>query len=166
MLRDPALRPNGDPIGPDQMAEQVLERGPNSMVRVCARVENRGKVKLGSSPANRIFDVEPEQQPRKWLLSLDPAISGKVLESHYISYEAWQALVGNDPQAFVEQRIQTLMHLERAFMEAKGVRVPKSYEPAPSAIDVEDEVPLRDSSDFEMGQEQPLPSSIHLRQSE
>jgi hypothetical protein len=45
------------------------------------------------------------------------------------------------------------MALERTFMEQKGVRPPKSDQPALSAIDVEDQVPLSDSLDFEVSQD-------------
>jgi hypothetical protein len=38
----------------------------------------------------------------------------------------------------------TLIALERDFMGRKGVVPPRSTQPAPSAIDVEDDVPLND----------------------
>ena len=153
MLRKPILRPTGESVEPEVMAEQVLERGPDSMVRVCARVESRGKVRLGSSPANRVFDVEPEQQPKKWLLSLDDATRSIILDSHYISEQAWQALVINDHRGFIENRMKTLMAVERQFMEEQAVRPPKSDQPAPSAIDVEDEVPLSENIDAETNED-------------
>src|ERR1017187_5488066 len=149
MLRRPTRRPNGEEISPEKMAEEVLERGPDALARVCSRVDSRGKAQLGSSPANRVFDVDKERPPKKWLLGLDPAVRSQVLTSHYISEEAWQALVRNDHRGFIEERIRSLMALERTFMEQKGVRPPKSDQPALSAIDVEDQVPLSDSLDFE-----------------
>src|ERR1017187_2183911 len=43
MLRAATLRPNGEEITPEKMAEEVLERVPDSLARVCSRVEKRGK---------------------------------------------------------------------------------------------------------------------------
>lgn len=149
MLRAATLRPNGEPVTPEQMAEEVLERGPDSLVKVCSRVENRGKVALSSSPANRVFDVVKGQQARKWLAALGPLTQSDILHSHYISEDAWHALVKGDHRAFVEERTRTLMALERDFMAEKGVVPPKSDQAAPSAIDVEDQVPLSESEDVE-----------------
>ena len=42
------------------------------------------------------------------------------------------------------------MALERKFMEEKNVRPPKSDLAAPSAIDIEDQVPLSDSADTDV----------------
>lgn len=149
MLRKATFRPNGEEVTPKQMAEEILERGPNSLARVCSRVENRGKAPLMSSPANRVFDVERSRQAKKWLVALDPDVQGDILRSHYVSKEAFQALVSGDHRGFVEERTRTLMALERSFMEEKNVRPPKSDLAAPSAIDVEDEVPLSESADVD-----------------
>jgi hypothetical protein len=149
MLRTPTRRPTGEEISPQKMAGEVLARGPDALARVCSRVESRGKAQLGSSPANRVFDVDKERQPKKWLLGLDPAVRGEVLLSHYISEEAWEALSRNDHRGFIDARIKTLIALERDFMEQKGVRPPKSDQPALSAIDVEDQAPLSESADSE-----------------
>jgi hypothetical protein len=148
MLQRPARRPDGSIMNVDEMAAEVLKRGPSSMVRVCARVESTGKTKLGSSPANRVFDVDSTQQPKRWLLNLDSSHRSAVLESHYISEQAWLALAQNDHGGFIEERIKTLMALERQFMVDKGVHPPKSDQPALSAIDIEDQVPLSDEFDF------------------
>ena len=151
MLREPILRPNGEKVSPNRMAEEVLERGPNSLVRVCSRVENRGKAPLLSSPANRVFDVDRDQKAKKWLVALDPLTQSDILRSHYISEEAWHALVKGDHRGFVEERTKTLMALERQFMQEKNVRPPKSDQAAPSAIDVEDQVPLSESDEVDIG---------------
>ncbi|AUX46507.1 hypothetical protein SOCE26_080130 [Sorangium cellulosum] len=148
MLRERVLGPDGAPIDPEKMASDVLQRGPQALARVCVRVQNRGKAPLMSSPANRVFDVTPGKrgQAKTWLLAIDPSIRSTVLQSHHVSEEAWKALVEDDHRAFVEERIKTLMNLERRFMEEKGVVPPKADRPAPSAIDVEDEVPLSDDA--------------------
>jgi len=152
MLRERVLGPDGKPTEPDSMAADVLQRGPEALARVCVRVLNRGKAPLMSSPANRVFDMTPGKrgQAKGWLLDLNPAIRSDVLRSHHVSEEAWNALVDGDHRAFVEQRITTLMALERRFMEEKGVVPPRSDRPAPSAIDVEDEVPLSDGVETEL----------------
>jgi len=149
MLRKAAFRPNGEEVTPEKMAQEVLERGPDSLAKVCSRVENRGKAPLMSSPANRVFDVDREikGQAKKWLLEVGALTRRRVLDSHYISDEAWQALVDGDHRKFVEARTTTLMALEREFMKEKGVVPPKFDQAAPSAIDVEDEVPLSEAAD-------------------
>jgi hypothetical protein len=146
MLREPALKPDGTSIDLDRMAADVLKRGPDALARVCARVPDRGRAPLKSSPANRVFDVTPDKrgQAKGWLLAIDPAIRGDVLRSHHFSDAAWEALARGDHRAFVEERTRTLMELERSFMAEKGVVPPKADLPAPSAIDVEDDVPLSD----------------------
>lgn len=146
MLREPALRPDGTAVNPEQMAAEVLERGPEALVRVCARVLDRGKAPLMSSPANRVFAVVPRKrgQAKSWLVTLDPATRSNILASHYISEVAWVALERDDHRAFVEERTRTLMALERSFMQEKHVSPPKTDRAAPSAIDVEDDVPLSD----------------------
>jgi len=153
MLQKPALRPDGRSMNVDEMAEQVLKRGPGSMVTVCTRVESKGKRKLASSPANRVFDVDSAQQPKKWLLNLDARDRNAILESHYISEEAWQALARSDHGGFIEERMKTLMALERQFMEGKGVHPPKSDQAALSAIDIEDQVPLSENVEFDFSEE-------------
>jgi hypothetical protein len=150
MLRHATLRPNGEKIAPEKMAEEVLERGPDSLARVCYGVENRGKASLVSSPANRVFDVDKEikGQAKKWLVAVGPLTGKDILDSHYVSEAAWQALVDGDHRRFVEERTKTLMDLEREFMEEKGVVPPKSDQAAPSAIDIDDEVPLSEGADM------------------
>ncbi len=146
MLRKPVLRPDGEEMSPQKMAEVILERGPDVIGRVCSPVENRGKAPLMSSPANRVFDVYSKGgQAKKWLTNLNSGVRPAILASHYISEVAWHALVGGDHRKFVEERIQTLMALELEFMKEKGVNPPKSDQPARSAIDIEDEVPLSES---------------------
>jgi len=149
MLREPVLRADGAPVELEQMAAGVLERGHAALARVCSRVPNAGKPVLGSSPANRVFGVAPggRGQAKRWLLSVDDSVRDRVLSSHHISEPAWRALSSGDHRGFVEERIKTLMALERRFMEEKGVVPPKGDRPAPSAIDVEDEVPRTEDDD-------------------
>lgn len=145
MLRSPAHRPDGTIISAIDMAEEVLERGPEALSRVCARVENRDRAPLASSPANRIFDVSRQPgQAKTWLVS--PAVDQRqfeeILASHFISQTAWKALNAGDHRKFVESRMTTLMQLERDFMSEKGVTPPLYNVAERSAIDIEDEVPL------------------------
>lgn len=147
MLRQQAFRPDGSVVTPEEMASDVLERGPEALVRVCSRVENAGKVPLQSSPANRVFDVDPTKrgQAKGWILSLsNPGLREVVLRSHHISEQAWLALVQGNHKGFVLERTKTLRDLELRFMAEKGVVPPKSDQPALSAIDVEEQVPLSD----------------------
>jgi len=152
MLRNPILKSNGEEIAPEEMAVEILQRGPEAMARVCARVENRGKISLGSSPANRIFDVAKERgQAKGWLLETSkkaPGIFRDILKSHHISDAAWDALLRNDNANFVERRMETLMELEREFMKEKGVVPPSSNEAGSNAIDIEDQVPLSEDNDI------------------
>jgi hypothetical protein len=143
LLRQPIRAPDGSLIEPDKSASMVLERGPDALVRICARVDKQGKSTLASSSANRILDVGPNgrAQAKGWIQALDARVRGDVLDAHHISGLAWQALIAGDHRAFVEERIKTLIDLERRFMAEKGVTPPQEDYPAPSAIDIEDEVP-------------------------
>jgi hypothetical protein len=151
MLRQATLRPTGGIITPDRMAEDVLERGPDSLVRVCSQVKKGASGGLLSSPANRVFDVAEGLPAKKWIVALAPLMHGSILRSHYISDEALQALIDGDHVGFIEERTKTLMALERTFMEEKGVRPPKTDQSAPSAIDIEDQVPLSETAAVDMG---------------
>jgi hypothetical protein len=96
-----------------------------------------------------VFDVAKGQQAKRWLVALGPLTHSGILRSHYISDDAWSALVNGDHRTFVEERTRTLIALERDFMAEKGVIPPKSDQAAPSAIDVQDQVPLSESADLE-----------------
>jgi hypothetical protein len=146
MLRRPVLTPTSQEIKPEQMAQDILERGPDSLVKVCFSVPKTGKTSLSSSPANRVFDVGEGTPAKKWILALGPRTSEEILRSHHISDEALQALVEGDHARFVTERSQTLMTLERAFMVEKGVKPPISNQAAASAIDVEDQAPLSETA--------------------
>lgn len=147
ILRRSALRADGSEISPQDMAADILERGPEALSRICARVENRGRAPLASSPANRIFDVfgKKSGQAKNSLMALSIEKNLDVLLSHHITSEAMEALNEGDHRSFVELRTATLMELERNFMDEKGVRPPVSHAAGRSAIDVEDEVPLSDA---------------------
>ena len=149
MLRRPVLTPTSQEIKPAQMAQDVLERGPDSLVKVCFSVPKTGKTSLSSSPANRVFDVGEGTPAKKWILALGPLTSEEILRSHHISDEALQALVEGDHARFVTERAQTLMTLERAFMAEKGVKPPISNQAAASAIDVEDQAPLSETASID-----------------
>lgn len=154
MLRQPTLSPDGKSLTIKEMANSVLARGPEAMVRVCSRVANRGKALLQSSPANRVFDVVPgtRGQAKNWLMNIQDDVREQILASHFINDVAWQALLNSDHRQFVEERIRTLMALEHQFMEEKGVTAPKSDQPALSAIDIEDQVPLSEEDETETEQ--------------
>lgn len=151
LLKEATKGLDGVEVTPKTMAEKVLKRGPQALVKVCAKVECEGRVLLGSSPANRVFDITNTRgQAKKWLLALEDDLlhSGVgVLDSHHISTKAMDALKADDHAAFVKERIKTLMQIERAFMKEKGVIPYKSDQPAPSAMDVEDDAPLSDGPD-------------------
>lgn len=152
MLQNPLLGPDGTEIEPERMAADVLERGPQALIRVCARVPAiEGSPALQSSPANRVFAVDRNHrgQAKNWLINLNATGRDRVLHSHHISDAAWAALEEGDHRAFVERRIETLVALEREFMQQKGVVPPKSDSPARSAIDVEEDAPFSDDADIE-----------------
>jgi hypothetical protein len=149
MLRRPVLNPRSEEIKPERMAQDVLERGPDSLVKVCFNVPKIGKTSLSSSPANRVFDVGEGTPAKKWILALGPLMRVEILRSHHISDGALQALIDGDHARFVTERSQTLMALERAFMAEKGVSPPISNQAAASAIDVEDQAPLSETASID-----------------
>ena len=109
MLRRPVLDPMSEEIKPERMAQDVLERGPDSLVKVCFNVPKIGKTSLSSSPANRVFDVGEGIPAKKWILALGTLTSAEILHSHHISDEALQALIDGDHARFVTERAKTLM---------------------------------------------------------
>ena len=145
MLRNKTYGPEGEEFTPDQMAQDLRESGPEALARVCSSL----KEKELSSPANRVFDANKKVrgQAKNWLLSLPETDRKKILDAHYISDSAYGALQTGDSKKFVQLRMKSLMDLENEFMKEKGVVPPKSEQPAPSAIDVEDDAPLSEIDD-------------------
>lgn len=58
------------------------------------------------------------------LTQQEPEVRKRVLDSHIISYEAWQALCDGDARTFLQLRRQSLIGAEIEFMKAKGVHPP------------------------------------------
>jgi hypothetical protein len=150
MLQERVFMPDGTPLELEQMAAEVLKRGPDALARVCSTMKSGGQALL-SSPANRVFDVVPNKggRAKTWLLALDPTAQRDILDSHHVSALAWDALSKGDHRLFVEERIKSLVALERRFMAEKHVVPPTKDSPALSAIDVEDDVPLSDDAEME-----------------
>ncbi|MCP3997240.1 MAG: DUF262 domain-containing protein [bacterium] len=95
---------------------------------------------LRSSPANRIVNVAGQRgQAKKWLFDLNPAILDKVLESHGIPPEAFEALRQENYQEFLEKRLEHLEGIERSFMRKRGVTPPTDSKIEPPAIDTGDD---------------------------
>jgi len=77
---------------------------------------------LLSNPANRILlKRKPEQSVKKQLLSINPQKLDKVLNSHGIPCEAYDALLKDDACGFIEARAKHLVQLEREFMKKMGI---------------------------------------------
>ncbi|MBI4702332.1 MAG: DUF262 domain-containing protein [Deltaproteobacteria bacterium] len=122
----------GQPL--DDAARLLAEHGPAALGHVVSGVPKR---EGGSSPANRVFVAVPGERSKgsDWLVGLDDAARRLVLESHYISEQAWEALRQGDRPGFIRLREQALIECELRFMQAKNVREPRVRQPQPSAID-------------------------------
>lgn len=109
-----------------------------SVSRIITYPPHRGEdeKRLRSSPANRILNVERQRsQAKKWLLEIDPAIRGTVMESHGIPAGAVDALIKEDYHGFLKQRLVHLARIERDFMEKRGVTPPKNLGSELPALD-------------------------------
>ncbi len=126
--------------GSQKLGDDLLARGP----AVLRQVFTRGPVNLLSSPANRVYDLDrTRRSPINWLREIGVSLSGsqskEVLSSMHISPEAYQALIEDNIQTFIDERQKTLIALEVEFMRRKGVTVPADFKPMPTAIDIEDD---------------------------
>jgi hypothetical protein len=78
-----------------------------------------------SNPANRvILDRSPGLSVRDRFRSIPEGIRDGVLVSHGISDEAFAAFMKDDSHEFIGERARTLTHIERDFMQQKGIRLP------------------------------------------
>lgn len=142
-------RPDGRPVRLDEAAQMLLERGSESTTRVFATVADKA---LRTSPANRIFDVEPSirGQARNWLKALaelSESDRAPILASHALPVDAFELLVSGDSDAFLVRRMALLNQLERDFMRSVGV-TPGPEGVAQSALDADDDPPLGGDDDL------------------
>lgn len=148
MAKTSALRKDRKELTPRMLGRNILERGPEAMVRICRRSAGVDSALL-SSPANRMFDVlgNDETLARRWIVELNPVDDPDILESIFVNSKAWSALaIDGDDRQFIRLREQTLMDLEIEFMERVGVTPYSKRKATLSAIDVEDAVPLSDAA--------------------
>lgn len=141
LFRREPRSPDGVRLTLDHAARLLLERGPAAMSVVCATVEDG---QLRKSPANRILDVAPEirGQAKNWLLGLDPAVRGEVLESHGFPPETVELLEAGENDLLLQRRMKRLAEIERDFMRQMQIQAPISDEPALSPLDTDDDVGL------------------------
>jgi hypothetical protein len=96
----------------------VSDKGSRAFVHVF----RRAKGELVSNPANRIL-LPPTagSTVRAQLLGVQANLRTKVLASHGIDDEAYEALENDDPEAFILARARQLARVEREFMAIIGV---------------------------------------------
>lgn len=96
----------------------VSDKGSRAFVHVF----RRAKGELVSNPANRIL-LPPTagSTVRAQLLGVQANLRTKVLASHGIDDEAYEALENDDPEAFILARARQLAQVEREFMAIIGV---------------------------------------------
>jgi hypothetical protein len=119
---------------------QLAESGTDSIGRIFSTVKDS---QLGSSPANRIFQINLKQRPQAfvWLkhLANNPNHECRqgILESHGISQEMFDLLLKGKKQDFLLKRQDYLISLEREFMTKEKVTLPLEMEAKPASIDTE-----------------------------
>ncbi|MEK8021460.1 MAG: DUF262 domain-containing protein [Candidatus Parabeggiatoa sp.] len=92
-----------------------------------------------SHPANRILLKKvPSQSVKKQLLSISENQLSRILHSHGIPLEGYEALQKNDAISFIEKRAEHLAQLERKFMENLGITPPKDEIFGETDIDTDD----------------------------
>ncbi|MCK5524338.1 MAG: DUF262 domain-containing protein [Thiomargarita sp.] len=118
----------GEPIN----EESILQK---KMFHVFTKV----KQPYLSHPANRILLKKgPSQSVKKQLLSISENQLSRILDSHGIPLEAYEALEKNDAQGFIEKRAEHLAQLERQFMENLGITPPQDEIFGETDIDTDD----------------------------
>lgn len=138
LARNPR-RPDGSEFGPEQAAQWLFDRGPDAMRTLCATVDNAD---LGRSPANRILDVDPtlkgRAQAKTWVVKLAAPVREQVLLSHAIEPQSFMLLENGHNDAFLQQRMKYISHIEREFMTQVQVTPPETDAPALSPLDADE----------------------------
>lgn len=127
-------RPDGQLISLEDATAFLVERGSESMSKVCYTVQSPD---LRRSPANRVLDVAPSVpgQAKNWLLELDESVRDEVLLSHAIEPSTLPLLKGGEHDKFLQKRLEFISSIEHDFMKKVGVTLPTSSTPSRTAID-------------------------------
>ncbi|WP_437899732.1 GmrSD restriction endonuclease domain-containing protein [Sorangium sp. So ce124] len=84
-----------------------------------------GSGALASNPANRVLlPIVPGKAARTQLLAIPDEVRERVLASHGIPLEAFEALKRNDRSGFIEARAAHLAQIERAFLTELDLPLP------------------------------------------
>ncbi|WP_437993501.1 GmrSD restriction endonuclease domain-containing protein [Sorangium sp. So ce145] len=84
-----------------------------------------GSGALASNPANRVLlPIVPGKAARTQLLAIPDDVRERVLASHGIPLEAFEALKRNDRSGFIEARAAHLAQIERAFLTELDLPLP------------------------------------------
>jgi len=127
---DPAT---GEPL---EVKRILHEHGSQALLHVFPRA----KGELRSNPANRILLKRiPGKPAKEQLRSINTQNLDRVLHSHGIPPEAYEALLRDDARCFIEARAQHLAQLEREFMEKMGVTPPKETDFGEADIDTDED---------------------------
>lgn len=139
LLRNGLRGPDGQHWSTDAIASRVLERGPAAFSTIFSSLRDKT---LRSSPANRIFDVQPERkgQARNWLQTVTGDEWAELARAHVLPLEGFP-FPRKAADEYVRARLEQLIEHERAFMLAEGVTPSSSDGPGPIRIDVEDDPP-------------------------
>lgn len=117
MLSLHPLNPDGNPAN----EKMIFYRQENQTM---AYVFPGIKGVLKSSPANRILlERLPGKTIKEQIAAVAPDLKNKVLESHGISEDAFQALLNNNAKDFIVNRAQYLAEIERNFISDMGIPI-------------------------------------------
>ncbi|MCL1532575.1 DUF262 domain-containing protein [Xanthomonas nasturtii] len=127
-------RPSGELISLEEATAFLVERGSESMSKVCYTVQSAD---LQRSPANRVLDVAPaiRGQAKNWILELDESVRDEVLLSHAIDPSTISLLRAGEHDKFLQKRLDFISSIENKFMKKVGVTLPTSMTPSRTAID-------------------------------
>lgn len=108
------------PHHPDQILDPIplLSEGGFQRIFPLKKLKKRANHKAWDHIANRILLVgTPEQSIQELLCAVEPDHREHILKSHAIPLEAYEDLVNENLEAFIEKRTAYLMQLEKEWMQ-------------------------------------------------
>jgi hypothetical protein len=141
LFRDGVRGLDGRVLNSEAVHAQFAKRGPETMRTIWTRCPGT----LGSSPANRIFDLWPSDrgQARRMVEALPVEVRAELSAAHHFD-AALGADLPIDWEPLLRARLDRMAAVERDFLGGLGLRPPEGVGDAP--FDADGEAPLEGAS--------------------